>query len=261
MGDDEVTRKVIEESDKLKVISKHGAGVDNIDVASARAKGIAVTNTPGVNADAVADLVFGMILCLARRIIESDEMTKEGGWQRICGVSVWGKTIGIIGLGRVGRGVALRAKGFNMRILGYDIFENAEFNRRRKVTFCEIDEILARSDFIVIACNLTEKTRGMIGEREFRLMKKDAYLINTARAEMVDKEALLRALKEKMIAGAGIDVYEKEPPVGDPLLKLDNVVTTSHIGAYTKEALKKMGEIAAQNTIDVLLKGKCAFSL
>lgn len=261
VGDDEVSAKVIEASDVLKVISKHGVGVDNIDIASAKAKGIVVTNTPGVNADAVADLMFGMIICLARRIIESDKITKSGEWQRICGVSVWNKTIGILGLGRIGKGVALRAKGFNMKILGYDIIEDKDFNKMHSVIFCGIDEILTEADFVVITCNLTEDTKGMIGEKEFRLMKNTAYLINTSRAEIVNQNALLNALREKKIAGAGIDVYEKEPPIDDPLLKLGNVITTSHIGAYTKEAMKKMGDIAAQNTLDVLMKGKCEFSL
>lgn len=261
VGDDEVSAKVIEASDVLKVISKHGVGVDNIDVASAKAKGIVVTNTPGVNADAVADLIFGMIICLARRIIESDKMTKSGEWLRICGVSVWSKTIGILGLGKIGKGVALRAKGFNMKILGYDIIEDKDFNKMHSVTFCGTDEILTKSDFIVIACNLTEDTKGMIGEKEFRLMKNTGYIINTSRAEIVNQNALLNALREKKIAGAGIDVYEKEPPINDPLLKLGNIITTSHIGAYTKEAIKKMGDIAAQNTLDILMKGKCEFSL
>lgn len=260
-GDDEITAKVIEASDKLKVISKHGVGVDNIDIAAAMARGIVVTNTPGVNADAVADLVFGMILCLARKIIESDRMTKEGGWERICGVSVCGKTIGIIGLGRIGKKVALRAKGFNMKILVGDIFEDKDFNKIYNVTFCGLEEILTKADFIVIACNLTVDTKGLIGEKEFSLMKGDAYLINTARAEIVDKKALVNALEEKMIAGAAIDVYEKEPPIDNSLLGLDNVITTSHIGAYTKEAMKKMGNMAAQNTLDILLKGECEFSL
>lgn len=261
VGDDEVSAKVIEASDVLKVISKHGVGVDNIDIASAKAKGIVVTNTPGVNADAVADLIFGMIICLARRIIESDKMTKSGEWLRICGVSVWNKTIGILGLGKIGKGVALRAKGFNMKILGYDIIEDKDFNKMHSVTFCGIDEILTEADFVVITCNLTEDTKGMIGEKEFRLMKNTGYLINTSRAEIVNQNALLNALREKKIAGAGIDVYEKEPPINDPLLKLGNIITTSHIGAYTKEAIKKMGDIAAQNTLDVLMKGKCEFSL
>lgn len=261
VGDDEVSAKVIEASDVLKVISKHGVGVDNIDIASAKAKGIVVTNTPGVNADAVADLIFGMIICLARRIIESDKMTKSGEWLRICGVSVWAKTIGILGLGKIGKGVALRAKGFNMKILGYDIIEDKDFNKMHSVIFCGIDEILTEADFVVITCNLTEDTKGMIGEKEFRLMKNTGYLINTSRAEIVNQNALLNALREKKIAGAGIDVYEKEPPINDPLLKLGNIITTSHIGAYTKEAIKKMGDIAAQNTLDVLMKGKCEFSL
>ncbi len=261
VGDDEVTSKVINASDRLKVISKHGTGIDNIDVAAAKSKGIVVTNTPGVNADAVADLVFGMILCMARKIIESDKMVKENGWRRIVGVSVWGKTIGIIGLGRIGKGVAIRAKGFNMRILGHDILENKDFNKRYDVTFCGIDEILTNADFIVIACNLTDTTKGLIGEKEFSIMKKDAYLINTSRAEIVNKEALLKALKERTIAGAGIDVYEKEPPIDNPLLRLDNVITTSHMGAYTIEAMKKMGDMAAQNVIDVLLTGKSKFAV
>jgi D-3-phosphoglycerate dehydrogenase len=257
VGVDEVSAKVIKAADKLKVISKHGVGVDNIDIEAARAKGIAVTNTPGVNSDAVADLAFGLILCSARKIIESHLMTRSGDWKRICGVSVWGKTIGIIGLGRIGRGIVTRAEGFNMKVIATDIFKDENFIKEHRVLFCELNELLVSADFIVMACNVTDATRGFISDSEFSLMKESAFFINTARAELVNTDALVRALKNKSIAGAAVDVYEIEPPEGNPLLELDNVITTSHIGAYADEAMTKMGDTAAQNVIDILLTGKC----
>ena len=253
VGVDELTARVIEIADRLKVISKHGVGVDNIDVEAASKKGILVTTTPGTNANAVADFTFALILSLSRSICKAEHSLKCGGWGRIIGHDIWGKILGVVGTGRIGRAVINRARGFNMRVLAYDIALDKKLASQLKVEYVSLEILLASSDFVTLHIPLTEKTRNMLGEKEISLMKPSAYLINTARGEILDEDALYSALREKKIAGSAIDVYEEEPPPADSrLLKLDNLITTPHIAAYTYEALREMGIMTAKNVLRVL---------
>ena len=241
---------------ELKVISNFAVGYNNVDVKAATEKGIAVTNTPGVLTDATADMTFGLLLAAARRIAEGDRLVRAGkfkGWtpMMMLGHDVSGKTIGIVGAGRIGTAVAMRAKGFGMRILYFS-------HRRNKVMESSgaravgLDKLLSQSDFISLNVPLTEETRGMIGKREIGLMKPNSILVNTARGEVIDEAALVHALKEKKIAGAGLDVYANEPRVRREFFKLANVVLAPHLGSATFETRGKMSELAAMNAIAVL---------
>ena len=252
VGVDPVTCEVMEVATQLKIIAKHGVGVDNIDIPAAQRQGIVVTNAPGSNAQAVADLAFGLLLACTREIILADRTTRQGRWDRFVGGEVWEKTLGIIGTGRIGLAVARRARGFNMRILAYDPRPNLEATSELGIVYTDLEKLLQESDFISLHAPLTEDTYHLINEGRLRLMKKEAILINTARGELVDEEALYRALKEGWIRGAGLDVFSEEPPVGSPLLELDNVVVTPHIGAYTREANLRMGLAVAKNILKVL---------
>lgn len=250
-GVDEITAKVICAADKLKVICRYGVGVDNVDLKEATRKGIVVTNTPEANSDAVADFTLGLILAVARWIPQADRSVKEGKWDRFFGRSIFGKTLGIIGMGKIGIRVTERARGFKMRVIYSDPRRSLEAEKMgaRKV---DLDELLKEADFISLHTPLTSKTKYLIGEDELSKMKPTSYLINTARGKLIDEVALYRYLKERKIAGAALDVYSQEPPGENPLFSLNNVVTTPHIGGYTYEALYNMGMMVAQSLIDVL---------
>jgi len=252
IGIDELSAEIIEEADELKVISKYGTGLDNIDINMATNKEIIVTSTPTANVDAVADLAFGLILSLARRIPEADKKTKSGKWEKIIGKSVWEKTIGIIGLGKIGRQVVRRAKGFETNILVFDIVKDKKFAQKYGIKYVNLEKLLRKSDYITIHIPLNDATRNMISYEELEKMKKDAFLINTSRGGIVDEEALYDALKNNKLRGAALDVYTNEPLRESPLKELDNVIMTPHIGAYTEEAIENMSIQAAQNLIDVL---------
>ena len=252
IGIDELSAEIIEEANALKVISKYGIGLDNIDINMETNKKIIVTNTPTANIDAVADLAFGLILSLARRIPEADRKTKSGKWEKIIGKSVWKKTIGIIGLGKIGRQVVKRAQGFEMNILVFDIVEDKKFAQKYCIKYINLEKLLQKSDYITIHIPLNDTTRNMISYEELGKIKKEAFLINTSRGGIVDEEALCDVLRNKQLRGAALDVYENEPPQETFFKELDNVIMTSHIGAYTEEAIDNMGIQAAQNLIDVL---------
>ena len=252
IGIDELSAEIIEKANALKVISKYGTGLDNIDINMATNKKIVVTNTPTANVDAVADLTFGLILSLARRIPEADKKTKSGRWEKIIGKSVWKKTVGIIGLGKIGRQVVKRARGFEMNILAFDIIKDKKFAQKYGIKYVNLEKLLRKSDYISIHIPLNDATRNMISYEELEKMKKDAFLINTSRGGIVDEEALYDALKNNKLRGAALDVYTNEPLRESPLKELDNVIMTPHIGAYTEEAIENMSIQAAQNLIDVL---------
>lgn len=252
IGIDELSAKIIEEANALKVISKYGIGLDNIDINMATNKKIVVTNTPTANVDAVADLTFGLILSLARRVPEADRKTKSAKWGKIIGKSVWEKTIGIIGLGKIGRQVVKRAKGFEMNILVFDIVKDKKFAQKYGIKYVNLEKLLRKSDYITIHIPLNDATRNMISYEELEKMKKDAFLINTSRGGIVDEEALYDALRNNKLRGAALDVYNNEPLRESPLKELDNIIMTPHIGAYTEEAIENMSIQAAQNLIDVL---------
>ena len=256
---DEITAEIMDVNPNLKVISNYAVGYNNIDVAAATQRGIMVTNTPGVLTDATADLTWALLMAVSRRVVEGDALTRAGrfmGWDPmlLLGSDISGKTLGIIGMGRIGQAVARRAMGFDMRILYYDqapVPEAEEY----KAEFVALDELLRESDFVTLHAPLTDETRHMIGSQELRLMKKTAYLINTARGPLVDEEALVEALKEGIIAGAGLDVYEDEPKLASGLAELPNTVLLPHLGSATLGTRTKMATMAAANLI-AALEGK-----
>jgi D-3-phosphoglycerate dehydrogenase len=251
-GLDEFTEKAMASSPRLRVVSRYGVGLDNVDLASAKRLGIAVMNTPEVNTQAVADFTFGLLLAVSRVIPQSHRSTMEGRWEKVVGRGVYRKTLGIVGLGRIGRAVAERARGFAMTILAYDVKKDDPFARALGVTFSPLDTLLAESDFVTLHCDLNPRTRGLIGARELGLMKETGYLINTARGGLVEEGALYEALQRGSIAGAALDTFVHEPLGETPLTTLGNVVMTPHMGAYTHDALLEMGLISVENLIKVL---------
>jgi D-3-phosphoglycerate dehydrogenase len=251
-----LTARVLENAPKLKVVSAHGVGVDHIDVEAAARHGVIVANCPGTNDQAVADLAIGLMIAIARKIPSVDRELRQGHWGRHGDSELWNKTLGLIGLGRIGRGVAKRALGFDMRVLAYDPYVSQEQVRPLDVRLTSFDEVIAASDFLSLHAVLNDETRNMMGAAQFRAMKSSAYLINTSRGGLVDEAALYQALTEGQIAGAALDTFVNEPPLGSPLLQLDNLVVTPHIGAHTKEAIERVGVLAAQNVVQALQMGE-----
>jgi len=252
IGIDDLNAQIIKQARNLKIISKYGVGVDNIDIKAATAQGIVVTNTPKANIDAVADLTFALMLALARRIPEANRETKAGNWKKFIGTSVWRKKLGVIGLGKIGKQVVKRARGFEMEILCYDIIQDEEFARQFSIRYVDLETLLKESDYITIHAPLNTATRDMIGYEELEMINENAFLINTSRGGIIDEKALYNTLKNNKIKGAALDSYKEEPPENSPLAELENIIMTSHNGAYTKEAINNMGIQATQNLIDVL---------
>lgn len=247
-----LTERVLQAASDLKIIARTGVGVDNIDLQAARERGIRVTITPGLNNKAVADLTMGFLLCVARRICQSNKELHRGQWERTIDMDLEGKTLGIIGLGSIGKQVARRALAFDMRVVACDPIEDHEFATIHGISYVDRDQLLEVSDFVSLHLPLTQETQGYIGERELLRMKPTAYLINTARGAIVDERALYRALREGWIAGAALDAFVQEPPLGSPLLELDNVVMTPHIGGWTEGVWVAMARQAATEVIRAL---------
>lgn len=252
-----MTAQVMESSPRLKVVSMHGVGVDHIDLQAASRLGIVIANCPGANDQAVADLAIGLMIAVARNIPAADRALRDQQWGRYSGSELWGKILGLIGYGRIGRGVAKRALGFDMQVLVYDPYIQAGQVGLPDVHLTDsVQEVIRSADFLSLHAALTEETRAMIGEAELRAMKPTAYLINTARGGLLDESALHKALQEKWIAGAALDVFVEEPPLGSLLLGLENIVVTPHVGAHTQQAIERMGVMAAQNVIQTLQGGQ-----
>ncbi|MET1159887.1 MAG: D-2-hydroxyacid dehydrogenase [Thermoprotei archaeon] len=254
-----VTRRVIEAANKLKIIVRAGVGLDNIDLDAAKEKGIEVANVPEAATNSVAELAIGLMISVLRKIAYADRMMRQGKWvkKESMGFELRGKTLGIIGMGRIGRAVARIAyHGFGMKILYYDVYRAPrEFEEEVRARYVDLETLLRESDIVSIHVPLTPETKHLINEERLKLMKKNAILINTARGAVVNTNALIKALKEGWIAGAGLDVYEEEPlPPDHPLLKLDNVVLTPHIGASTYEAQERAGIGAAKKIIEFFEK-------
>jgi len=243
----------------LKVISRYGAGVDRVDLAAARARGIVVTNTPGTNSTAVCELAFGLMLSLARRIPQLDAAVKSGGWPRTSGMELAGRTLGVVGFGAIGKKLAVRAKAFEMDVIAYDPYFDAAFAAERGIRQVTLEELISRSDVISLHVPLTEQTRHMIGAAQIAAMKPGALIINTARGGLIDEAAAAEALKSGKLGGVGLDAFEVEPPQDSPLMGLDNVVMTPHAGAHTDEAVAAMGMMAVKNLIDVLQGRECRY--
>lgn len=263
MVTDRVDRALLEAAPRLKVVSNMAVGYDNVDVAAATERGIPVCHTPGVLTDTTADFAFGLLMAVARRVVEADKFVRAGRWRTwgpmaFLGYDIHGATLGIVGLGRIGLGVAERAQGFRMRVLYYDPVRRPEAEARLGLEYVgRLEDLLPRCDFVSIHVPLTRETYHLFGEAQLRLMKPTAILVNTARGPIVDPRALYRALTEGWIAGAGLDVTEPEPiPPDDPLLTLDNVVVTPHIASASHATRARMAVLAAENLVAVLSGGR-----
>lgn len=254
MGVEKVDKDVFDAAPKLKYIAKHGAGIDNIDLEEAKRRGIIITYTPGQNAAAVADLAMGLILGIARQIPAAAAKVKSGGWQLFMGYELEGKTIGIVGLGAIGKKVALRALGFGMTVLAYDPVQDAQFAEKHSITYADLDTVLGNADFVSLHLPLGPSTHHLINAEKLRRMKPSAYLVNTARGPIIDERDLISALRNRTIRGAALDVFDSEPPSRE-LLKLDNVLLTPHIGGSTYECARRLGEITVRN-VDNYLHGR-----
>lgn len=248
---DAVTADVMDAAPELKVVANIAVGFNNIDVAAARARGIIVTNTPDVLTEATADMTWALIMDITRRVSEGDRLIRRGGWKGwtldfMLGTELRGRQLGIIGYGRIGRAVAARAVAFGMRVVYSDLQATAGSEA------IPIDRLLATSDIVTLHCPLTPETRHLIDQAALARMKRSAYLINTSRGPVVDEAALAWALKERMISGAALDVYENEPDVHPDLLTLENVVLTPHLGSATTDTRTAMADLAARNVVAVL---------
>ncbi|HEV2356584.1 MAG TPA: D-glycerate dehydrogenase [bacterium] len=253
---EKVDAELIERMTRCRVIAQVAVGYDNIDVAAATGKGIFVTNTPGVLTETTADMGWAILMAAARRVVEGDKFTRSGRWKTweimgFTGQDVWGATLGIVGMGRIGRALARRSTGFGMRVL-YSNRHRVPEDEERAVgaRHVALDELLRESDFVVVSAALNAETRHLIGERELGLMKPTAVLVNIARGPIVDQRALYRALVDNKIWAAGLDVFETEPvPMDEPLLKLDNVVMPPHLGSASIATRIKMARTAVENCL------------
>ena len=255
IGDDAITRAVIQKSlPRLKVISKYGIGLDKVDVKSATEFKLPVTFCPGVNHTTVAEHVFGLMLAIYRDIVPQCNYVKSGNWKRLTGHELFGKTIGVIGLGRIGKEVSSRARAFGMNVIGFDIYWDDKFAQQYNVQRAGlIEDVLKASDIVTLHTNLTDETRHLMNSKRLAMMKKGSVLINTARGELVETNDVAAALKSGQLLGYGADVLESEPPPKDhPLFACPNAVLTPHIGSRTYESVARQAKMAAQNLINVL---------
>ena len=264
---EEIDRAIMEANPRFLGIANHAVGYNNIDVRTATALGIPVTNTPGVLTDTTADLAWALIMAVARNIVQGHQYVKRGSFK------IWGpklllgmdvspggsgkpKTLGIIGFGRIGQAVLKRSKGFAMRVLVYDPLQKETIEQTEGVTYRELTDLLRESDWITLHPALSKETHHLIGERELSLMKPTAFLVNTSRGPIIDEKALLKALQEERIAGAGLDVYENEPDLAPGLMECENVVLLPHLGSASRETRDKMATMAAMNALSLLKKEK-----
>jgi D-3-phosphoglycerate dehydrogenase len=250
-----IDRRVLAASGRLRAVSKHGVGVDNIDIAAAAELGIVVMNTPAANFEAVAEHALALVLALARSLPRQDAFVRAGKWSKgeYTGHELAGKALGLVGFGRVGRRLAELVAPLRMGILAYDPWAERSA-ASPEITFVdELDDLLEQADVVSLHCPLTQETRGMIAGDQLRRMRKDAWLVNTARGAIVEEAALIRALSEKLIAGAALDTFEVEPPNPDnPLFSMDNVIVTNHIGGVSAESMRNMAVGAVENVLCVL---------
>lgn len=256
---DYLTEKALSKADKLKVISRYGVGYDRVDLNAARAKGIDVTNTPGANSVAVCELAFGMMLCLSRHLVFLHNTVNSGGWGKSRGVELNGKTLGIVGLGAIGKQLAIRAKAFGMDVQAYDVFFPEAFAAEHGIRRITLEELLKTSDFVSLHVPSTPETHHMINAQTIAQMKKGAIVINTARGGIVDEHAAADALKSGQLGGIGLDAFEVEPLTNSPLKDLPNVLFTPHTGSDTGSAMANMGMGSVRNLIDVLSGKGCKF--
>jgi D-3-phosphoglycerate dehydrogenase len=251
---DVFSARVMDHFPALKIIARHGVGYDSIDVRAASERRIYVTNTrQGAGEDrAVSDLTIAMLLALSRNLIPFSAATKAGGWERPLTGDLYGQTLGIVGLGKIGKMTAIKARAFGINVLAFDSVKDERFAAEHQISYVSFDELIAASDFISLHCPLSDENRAMMGAREFARMKNGAIFINCARGQLVDEAALYEAARSGKLRGVGLDVYCAEPPAGNPLLSLPNVIATPHIAAYTRATMTGM---------DMLVVGACADAL
>ncbi len=241
-GVDDFSAAAFARADRLKVVARHGAGIDQVDIAECTRRGIVVANLPGANAEAVADMTLALMLAVARHIPEGDRTTKAGQWVNTYGVDLFRATVGILGLGRIGKGVARRCRGFDARVLAYDPYFDQAFAAEHGVERADsLEQVMKEADFVCLHMPVTDETRRIIDGEKIGLMKRTAILVNTARGALVDEDALADALEEGRIFGAGLDVYATEPPTDSRLLKCERTVTMPHVSSNTPGALLAMG--------------------
>lgn len=253
----DVNEELLAKAPRLKIVCKHGVGVDNINLDATHKRGIYVTNVPDANKHAVADFTFALILNSARQITQAAIETRAGNWPRIFATDVYGKTLGIIGLGNIGKQVALRAKGFNMRVIAFDFYHDEIFAAEHDIEFVSLDQLTESSDFITLHMPLTDKTHNLFDAARIKCMKKNAFLINASRGGIVNEKDLYQALLDNVIAGAAADVFEQEPLAEHPLFSLSNFIPTSHIAGYTDGAISAIGERCVTQIMQCIKQGEC----
>jgi phosphoglycerate dehydrogenase-like enzyme len=254
-GSEPYTRKVLESNPQLKVIARAGVGFDAVDVAAATEHGVAVTICPGTNQDAVAEHTFTLILALAKGLIDQHQSTRRGEWPRGATLPLRGRTLGIVGLGRIGKAVALRGSAFGMPIIAFEPMPDRAFVEQHNITLAPLDKVLAEGDYVSLHIPLTPESKYLINKRTLGLMKPTSFLINTARGPLVSEADLYEALKAKKIAGAGLDVFEQEPPGKIPLFELDNLVLTPHAAGVDLQSRNDMALASAQSIVALATGG------
>jgi D-3-phosphoglycerate dehydrogenase len=251
-GTDELTAGVIAAAPKLKTIAKHGIGLETIDLDAARARGIVVSATPQAVSDAVADLTLALLLAAARKVVPAHNSICAGEWTNFTGMQLRDKVLGIVGLGRIGQQVWLRARGFSMQAVAYDPYPNEAFAAEHGVAFVTFEDLLRTADVVTLHAPPDPASGPLLGRHEIALMKPGALVVNTARGALIDEDALADALRSGHLGGAGLDAFVEEPPLDSPLLELDNVVLTPHIGGSTYDGRRLMGEAVVENVLRAL---------
>ena len=252
LGGAAFTEEVFQAADKLKVVSRTGVGYDAVDIEAARRRGIPVVIAAGSNHVTVAEYAFGLMLALTRRIVEHHSLVKSGGWRRLPSSDLEGKTLGIAGLGRIGKQLADRGLAFGMKVIALESAPDREFVESRGIELVDLETLCSEADHLSLHLPLSAETERMINAETLSLMKPTAYLVNTARGGLVDEAALIRALREGWLAGAGLDVFDPEPPIGSPLLQLPNVILAPHAAGVSSEAVERMAIMATENALAVL---------
>ncbi|HNR44761.1 MAG TPA: hydroxyacid dehydrogenase, partial [Methanofastidiosum sp.] len=249
-----ITEDIIKKGKNLKVVARAGVGLDNVDVNCCQGLGVKVVNSPQASSDSVAELAFGLMLSVSRNIARADRLTRENRWEKksLMGHELNGKTLGIVGFGRIGRNIGRMAKACGMSLIAYDPLLTDEQIKSGEAEPVTLEKLIERSDVITLHVPLIDSTKHMISDKEFEKMKNNAIIINTSRGGIIDEDALCKALSSGKILGAGLDVFEEEPPMNSKLLEFDNVVLTQHIGASTHEAQKRAGIMIAEEVIKAL---------
>lgn len=253
-GDDHFSSKVLEKATNLKILAKWGIGVDAIDLEAAKKLNIPVVNTPNVFADEVSDVALGYMILLARQLHKLDRSVRDGGWLQVPGITLRGKTLGVIGVGSIGRGMVTRGRAVGMSLLGYDVMPIPEsYQQETGLKSVELNKLLQESDFMVLCCNMTDDNYHLFGDREFGLMKDGVYIVNVARGPLIDEQALIAALDSGKVSGAALDVFEVEPlPAASRLREFDQCIFGTHNGSHSIDAVLKVNEIAINNLLEGL---------